>query len=135
MIEDPHDLSVCEFIYVKLTELCLNARQLWRDAAHGHVLKWPVTARQNLSVELDIVDEVRATQFLVTEILDGLLGLYYVSEHCFHFADSIMPALHLQTLNHPLLRVVRHRRLIKQPVSQQVRVRLNENIAAVQAAE
>lgn len=58
VIVDPHYFPVGEFVDVELAELGLNALQLRRNVADRHVLKGPVPTRQDLRIELDIVNQI-----------------------------------------------------------------------------
>ena len=135
MVKDPHYFPIGELVDIELTELCLDAWHLWRDVADWHVLERPMATCEDLCIKLNIFDVVLTIALLIAEIFYSVLWLYYVSEHRFHFADSIVSTLYLKTLYHPLLSIVRHWCLVKESVGQQVGVRLNEDITTVEAAE
>jgi len=117
MVVNPHDFTVGEFVYVELAEYSLYRGELRRNIAYGHILEWPVAAGENLCFELNFIDVAITAQFSVFKFLNYDLGFDDVCEHGLHLAYSVITHFDLQALYHSLLSRVRHRCLIKQPIS------------------
>lgn len=92
-----------------------------------------MAACQNLSIEIDSIDCVRA--FLFFEVLHDLRRLLDILHHGLDLVDCVMATLNLQLLNHLLLCFVGDTGLIQQPVGQKVGVRYDVCVSAVKTAE
>ena len=107
MVQKPKDLPVLEFFHVELRKLILGPHHLVGEHALRDLLEWPVTTGEDLSVELDVLNQCTEIacslrEFLLV-ILHDLLGLEHIFKHCFDFVDGVMATLNLQFVDHKFL--------------------------------
>jgi len=100
MVVQPDDLPVFEIVHVELLKVPLNLVHIVWNHAFWSVLKWPMTTRENFSLEFNIIDQFGTLVSPISVLSHGLLTFLHIFKHCFDLVHCVVTAFNLQLFNH-----------------------------------
>ena len=134
VVMKPLYLPVWKLVSVESWKCCLQIRKLLRNFTIINRLLRPLTVCQYFCWKFDAVDGAWANH-MPLEIISSMSAYDHILEHGLDLPDNILSTLNLQQLDHAVFSICRDSIFVKQSMSQQVLIRLNENISAIQATK
>ena len=131
VLVEPGEVSVLVLVFVELLKLSSALTHFLRNLQGKRILLRPVTISEYFCLEVDISNLSLLVSLL--EVLHQVLAQVHVHKHLRYLVHRVMPTLHLQLLQHQLLRILRQTSLLQQPIRQKPCIRLNKYVPPVQA--